>query len=562
METPNPNSLESADRYIEDVLSGQVLVGKYVRKAVERHVRDLSEAKGRGYYFDRAEAAWILNCFNLFRHTSGELAGEVFVLSPWQAFIVASVFGWKRIDDGTRRFRRVYTEVARRNGKSTLLAAIAIILLLLDGEPSAQVYSAATKRDQAKIVWREASKMVKASSELRQAIRVYRDSLAVPSTESTFIPLASDSKGLDGLNISGAVVDELHAHPTPDVWELIDTATGSRAQPLIWSITTAGFNQNGICYELRQFCIDVLNGIVENDQWFIAVYAIDQEDVYSDEACWVKANPNIPYIPSLLADLREKASRASRSANAMNNFLVKCLCRWTSQGKRWLKLEDWDKCKAPLIYNDLLHRPAFAAIDMAEKLDLTSACLCIPPLNDAEKWRYLWQFYLPQDTLDKHRENGDLRWEEWAKSGLLTVTEGATTDQRVVEAQILKWRDEFDLRQVAFDPHGMARLSSDLLDAGIEMVEITQRFETLNEATKEFEAQIVAGKLEHDGNVLMRWQVDNVCLLTSNDGFCRPIRPQRQSNDRKVDGVLAAVMALGQAIRNPIEQSAGFMFFA
>jgi phage terminase large subunit-like protein len=551
-----------AEGFIDDVLHNRIVVSSYVRKAVERHLADLQTAGERGFYFDREEALWVCSCFELFRHSEGDFAGQPFMLSPWQAFCTYVVFGWKQASDNMRRFRRVYVEVGRKNGKSTWLAAVALFMLLLDGEPSGQVYSAATKLDQSKIVWNAARKMVKASPELLKAIKIYRSSLAVPSTESTFIPLSSDSKGMDGLNISCAVVDELHAHPNADVWELIDTATGSRSQPLIWIITTAGFNQAGICFELRSFVIDILNGVVDNDQWFAFIACLDDGDKYADETCWEKANPNIRYIPTLLPDLREKASRASRSAGAMNNFLVKCLCRWTSQGKRWLKLEDWDKCKAAFTYEDMLGRPAFGGIDLAEKLDLTAGCLCFPPINEGEKWRYLWRFYLPADTVDRYKQAGDLRWEEWVKAGLLIATDGAITDQTVVRADVRKWQADFDLRQVAFDPWHMSRLAGELIDDGVLMIELAQRYAPLTEGTKEFEAQVVSNGLEHDGNQMARWMVDNACILSDNDGNCRPIRPQRNSNAKKVDGVVAAVMATSQAVRNPISIDSGIGCFS
>ena len=210
--------MESFEKYVIDVLDGSTVTNEHVKKAVWRHVSDLIHGDERGLYFDKKEAIWVCNAFPaLFKHTSGPLAGQPFHLMPWQAFIVACVFGWKRKDTSLRRFRRVYIEVARRNGKSTLLAAIALFMLLMDGESAAQIYSAATKRDQAKIVWGEARRMVRANSELSEHVETYRESLAVLQTDSTFQPLSSDSKSLDRLNIHGAVVDELHAHPNTEV---------------------------------------------------------------------------------------------------------------------------------------------------------------------------------------------------------------------------------------------------------------------------------------------------------------------------------------------------------
>jgi phage terminase large subunit-like protein len=209
----------------------------------------------------------------------------------------------------------------------------------------------------------------------------------------------------------------------------------------------------------------------------------------------------------------------------------------------------------------MLGRPAFAGIDLAEKLDLTAACLCFPPINDGERWRYIWRFYLPEGTVDRYKQAGDLRWEQWVRMGLLTATDGDTTDQRAVHREVKQWSRDFDLRTVAFDPWNMTRLAGEMIDDGLEMVEVRQRYEHLTEGTKEFEAQIVSVSLEQDGNALMRWMIDNVCLLSDNEGNCRPVRPQRNSNSKKVDGVLAAVMAVSQAVRNPIQINSNVGFF-
>jgi len=561
--------MELFEQYIDDVVNNRIVTSKYVRMAVQRHLDDLKNADARDLYFDRAQAIFVCNAFpTLFKHSAGELAGQPFHLMDWQAFIVACVFGWKRKATGLRRFRRVYIEVARRNGKSTLLAAIALFMLILDGEPAAQIYSAATKRDQAKIVWGEARRMVRANSELSRHIETFRESLAF-QIDSTFQPLSSDSKSLDGLNIHGAVVDELHAHPTREVWDVLDTATGSRQQPLIWIITTAGFDQSGICFELRKLVTDLLTaaadphatGAVPNDSWFGFVACIDDGDSYADESVWEKANPNLRHIATLLPDLREKALRASQSAGALNNFLIKHMCRWTSQEKSWLKVSDWDKCKAPFTYDEMRGRPCFAALDLAEKLDLTAASLCFPPEREGERYRYMWKFFLPEDTIEKYTQQGDMRWQHWLKNGELTATTGGTTDQNAVREQIKQWAADFDLRVCGFDPWHATRLADELRDDGIEMIEIRQNYNGMSEGAKTFEAQVVTGQMQHDAGQLLRWQADNVAIISDNDGNMRPMRPQKNSNKRKVDGIIAAVMACGISVRMPIDTAAEFTGF-
>jgi len=551
--------MEVFEEYVDDVQNGHVTTNELVKKTVQRHVDDLVNGHKRGLYFDRNEAKWVCDTFpKLFKHSAGELAGQPFHLTPWQAFIVSCAFGWKHKATGFRRFRRIYIEVARRNGKSTLLAAIALFMLFLDGEPAAQIYSAATKRDQAKIVWGEAKKMVRANRELSKHIETYRDSIVYPGTDSIFVPLASDSKSLDGLNIHGAVVDELHAHDTREVWDVLDTATGSRQQPMIWAITTAGFNQNGICYEIRQMVIDILNGTNDNDSWFGFIAGLDPDDLYSDQSKWEKANPNLPYISTLPPDLQEKAKRAATSAGEMNNFLVKHMCRWTTSAQSWLRIGDWDKCKAQktFTYEEMKGRPAFVGLDLSEKLDLTAVSICFPPVEDGEHWRYLWRFFLPRDTVERYVADGETYWRDWENSKQLTVTPGGITDENEIRRVILQIKEDFDLRMVGHDPRKATRLVGELLDHGIEMVEINQHFSGMSEATKTFEAQLRTGLLEHNGESLMRWQATNVALQMDYDGNMRPIRPQKNSNKRKVDGVVAAVLACAVAIRMPIASEA------
>ena len=551
--------LHPAEQYIADVLANRIVVGKHVRRAVERHVQDLKVGKKRGLYFDRGDAEFAIHCFEFFRHSKGRWAGQPFTLSGWQQFILWCIFGWKR-RDGSRRFRRVYIEIARKNGKSTFLAGILIILFALDGEAGAEVYSAATKKEQARIVFNEAKRMVKASPDLREFIRSYRNNLDVPDTNSKFEPLSSDANSMDGLNVHGAGVDELHAHRTREVWDVLDTATGSRSQPLIVIITTAGFNQEGICYELRGYCIEVLDpGLdVEDDSWFIFIACIDEEDDWQDEALWSKANPNLG-ISVALDDLRDGARRARRNSSALNNFLTKHLNRWTQQAQRWIAVERWDQCRAvaedgvPVpaeVYASALDgRNCFGGLDLNEKADLGSLCLIFPPVGQEQEYRGLWWFWLPEDTAEQRREEGDPKYLEWARAGLLELTAGNVTDYDVIRDEVKLLAARFHIRQIGFDPWNATHLATQLGALGIEMVEVPQNFRHLSEASKDFEAKILSKRLLHDGNRLMRWMIDNVAIERDKNGNMRPIKPKDRR--KKVDGVVAAVIANSRVIGNP-----------
>ena len=304
--------------YMHGVQEGTIPACQLVRLAVERHARDLETGAERGLRFDREAAGYALRFFSFLRHSKGEWAGQPFALEPWQQFLIWAAFGWKRAD-GLRRFRTVYEEVPRKNGKTTMLAGLGLYLLTADGEPGAEVYSAATKRDQAKLSWTEAVRMRGASPSLSRMVQHFRasDNLSVEATASKFQPLGADADTMDGLNIHAALIDELHAHRTRAVVDVLNTATGSRRQPLIWEITTAGYDRNSVCYEHHEYSRQVLEGTVEDDSWLAWISTIDEGDDWKDESTWAKANPNLG-ISVKLDDLRRKAEQAKRMPSAQN----------------------------------------------------------------------------------------------------------------------------------------------------------------------------------------------------------------------------------------------------
>lgn len=526
-----------------DVLAGNILVSKYVLQAVQRHVADLREGGKRGLYFDRGDAEFAIKCCGFCKHSKGRWAGQPFMPSPWQQFILWNLFGWKR-KGGVRRFRRAYIEVARKNGKSTFLAVISIILLALDGEQGAEVYSAATKKDQARIVFNEAKRMVKQSPDLKQFIKSYRHVMNVPDTDSKFEPLSSDADSLDGLNVHGGIVDELHAHKTREVWDVLDTATGSREQPLLVAITTAGFNQEGICYEVRGHCVDLLESLFEDDSYFAFIACIDENDDWQDETCWIKPNPNLDVSVSL-DDLRDKAKRAVRTASARNNFLCKHLDRWTQQAQLWLPIEQWDACAVEgLTFDSLAGRECFVGVDLADKLDLNAACFLFPP-GPGEKWKMLCKFWMPEEVMQMRCDEGQWHYKQWSE-GFIELTPGNISDYDIIRDQILSLSSQLRVRQVGYDPYNATNFATQMGTAGYEMVEVPQRMHSLCEASKEFEAMVVGRKIEHDGNPVLRWMAQNVQIESDKNGNIRPIQPKDRR--KKVDGIVAAVIANSRAI--------------
>lgn len=544
----------AAKAYIAGVLDGSIIVGRLVRLAVERHVRDLAEGHQRGLSFDEAAAARAIKFFSFLRHSKGEwgkAGGHPFVLSPWQAFILWVVFGWKRAD-GTRRFRVAYNEIARKNGKSTFAAGIGLELFIADGEPGAEVYSAATKRDQARLVHAEAVRMVRKSPALRKRIGIVKDNLHVEGTASKFEPLSADANTMDGLNVSGAIVDELHQHKTRGVWDSLDTATGSRRQPLIFAITTAGHDQEGVCYQVRKHAVDVLEGSWDDDSLFAYVATIDEGDDWQDERCWAKANPNLEVSVKLDA-LREKAAVAKNQPAARNAFLTKRLNVWTDAETLWLNLAKWDACGEPFDPATLKGRRCFGGLDLSSKIDLTAFALMFPPDDGDRFWRLLTWFWIPAATAVEREKADRVRYRQWADEGLLVMTPGDVVDYAFIEKHVVECAGAYGLVDVAFDTWNATQTATQLGAQGVTMVETRQGHSSLSEPSKKLEALIMAEQLRHGGHEVLRWNARCVTVKEDENQNIRPVKPKRATGNR-IDGIVASIMALGRAIRSPEEK--------
>ena len=548
-------------KYAWDVVEGRVVAGKLVRLACERHLRDLSTGEERGLYWDIHAAKHALEFFQFLRQHKAEWAGVPIVLQPWQQFRIGSVFGWMKEDPVTgeryRRFRTAYNEVARKNGKSTEAAGVALYLLDADGEPGAEVYSAATVRDQAKIVWREAMEMVRKSPSLRRRIQMVGTgpksqgaNMFVPDTSSRFEPLGADVDSLDGLNVHGAIVDELHAHKSRDMWDVLETATGSRRQPLIWAITTAGFNRDGICYELRDYTIQVLNGTVQDDTWFGYIATIDEGDDPFDETVWVKANPNLG-VSKKVDDMRRLALKAKTMPSALNNFLTKHLNVWTQQAERWIDPDLWAQnagvVPAKQLETKLAGAVCYGGLDLSSTTDIT-AWVMVFPWEDGENFSVIARFWVPESRLhDPHNRYRD-HYQMWARQGFLIPTPGNAVDYAYVKAQILKDAQTYQLVDINVDRLFQAhQLATELIDEGLQVVGMGQGFMSMSAPMKEFERRLLRKAVHHGNNPVLNWMAGNVAVKMDPAGN---IKPDKASSQGKIDGIVALVMALDRLMRH------------
>jgi phage terminase large subunit-like protein len=549
-----------AEQYARDAAEGYIVCSREVQLAARRHLNDLTQGVKRGLYFDPNSAQRAIDFFKLFlHHSKGEWAGQKFALAPWEEFILWCLFGWKRTD-GTRRFRTAHVEVARKNGKSTLVAGVGLYLFFADGEPGAEVYCAATKKDQARIVFSEAVRMRAASPSLAKRITKVRDNMSVATTASKFEPLGSDEDTLDGLNVHAAIVDELHAHKTRFVWDVLDTATAARRQPLMFAITTAGFNRQSVCWLQHEYCEKVLEGIHSDDTLFVYIATLDPDDDWEDESVWQKANPNLG-VSVKLDDLRRKAEKAKADPAALNSFLRLHLNRWTQTDTRWMDLDEWADCSAPFaagapaipsdphaardeLRERLIGRRCFGGLDLSSKVDLTAFVLLFTPTDDDPRYIAIPWFWMPEDNVEKRVKQDRVPYDLWIREHWIETTDGNVVDYDVIRAHIVEQRDDFEIAEIAFDPWNATHLSTQLQDDGLTTVEFRQGFASMSAPTKELMTLVLGRKLAHLGNPVLRWMASNLVVKTDPAGN---IKPNKEKSAEKIDGIVALIMALGRA---------------
>jgi len=517
-------------------------------RCIERMRADLLHGHERGLIWDEQAATDAVEFFGLLRHWKGEWSTRPMSLEPWQEeCIVAPLYGWKR-EDGTRRYRFAYVEVPRKNGKTTLAAGVSLKGLMADGEPGAECYCAATKRDQALILFNDAKNVI--GPKIREYLTVFKNSVVFKRANGSLQPLSSDYNTLDGLNVSAAVVDELHAHKTRDLWDVLLTAMGARRQPLLAAITTAGVDRSSICWEQREEIRNIVEGHKENDAYLGFVATIDEGDDWTDRNVWWKANPNlgVSVKETFLAD---QCQTAIDSPQAENNFRRKHLNQWTEQAVRWIPMHVWDECKGTSDLPELLGKPCWAGLDLASTRDVNSLVLVFP--LDGGRVRLLPFYWVPREAHDDRGQRDRTQVMNWASRGLIEQTDGDTTDYAVIQDAIASLKGRFDVQGVAFDPWGPAGpLVQSMVAAGLPaegfFYEFRQTIGNFAAPTKKFEELLVGRKLEHGGCPVLRWMAGNATVWQDTSGN---IRPDKGKSADKIDGIVAAIMGVGLWMAKP-----------
>lgn len=602
------NEIEkTVNGYIDGVLSGKITACRYVSLACKRHMDDLASCNDRGLYFDRRKAALAIKFFSYLKLWKGkEYKGKEFVLPPHWMFVIWSLMGWYR-EDRTRRFRKSYVEVARKNAKSTINGGLASYFFIADGEEGAEIYTAAVKKDQAKIVWTNIQNLTKPSI-FAKNITYFKHNLSILGTNSKCEPLSSETKSLDGLDAHFVSLDELHAHPTREVYDLTDDSIGARLQALISIITTAGFNQTGICYELREYLTQVLKGTLLDDSFFGMIFTLDtkkdwpdlkekkedlregeqHEDDWTNEDVWVKPAPGligitesgkrfginkegnpIPGYMTKIEDIRDKARIAKQMPSAQNNFLTKRMNIWTQQENRWLDLALWDQNNIrPVTEESCMSRISYGGIDLSAVSDLTVWVQLFPDIEDKDLIDILIRVWCPEarlfDTKNKYRD----QYQAWKKQGYLFTTEGDAIDYDFVRGQIAGYtdaegnyikgdKDRFNIESISVDRGFQGYEFSQKLDADLggnekdpKVIACGMGWKSMMGPCQELERLLLLKKLNHGGNPILRWMADNVSVKINPTGGWKS--PNKATSQGKIDGIIGILLGLNRMLRNPI----------
>lgn len=535
--------MDRFDIYIEDVLSGKEITGKFIKQAVQRHLNDLNNDE---LLFDRDFAQIVVDFCEMCRHWKGTMSEQRITLENWQVFYVASIFGWRN-KNGLRRFRESYLEIARKNGKTTLLALIILVHLIFDNEQGSQVLCGSNSEEQSRLVVNDVGKIILATPELKKLfkLRYYDEKVTrviYPNTASFVEPLPKIDNRLDGKDPSMGTIDEFHEAPTTKILDVIKSGMQSRRQPLINIATTAGFNKGLPCYSVKRSTgIKILDGTLKDDASFVLIFSLDDGDDWNDKTLWKKPNPNLN-VSVLLKNLEEDYVKAkNESGRTEVNFKTKNLNMWTDAAEVWIPDEMWMKNTGHLSdHNVLKGQICFGGLDLAKSYDINAFCLIFPYFSESFIPVLFW-FWIPEE---KAKTVEEFDYMTWVKQGYITATSGNICDPQLIASNVMDILQGYQCKGIAFDRyialHGAIQM---MLNAEISCNSLSQTTVVLSEPTKKMEELSIQNRFEHFNNPVMRWMVGNVELMTDSGGN---IKPDKGKSVNKIDGVSALVNAIAQ----------------
>ena len=508
---------------------------------------DLARYDPKLYWFDPAAAARVLDFFKLCcSHVEGEWAGKPLVPEQWQYRILRDLFGWKRVADGTRKYRTVWLEVARGNGKSTLCAGVALYLTSADHEPGAKVFSAATEKDQAGIIFDIAAEMVKANRELRERFEVFKRSMYLRKGGAVYRVLSGAPKK-SGLNAHGLIFDEVHEQPDRKLWDTLHTSTVKRRQPVTWAATTAGYDETTICWELHDRAVKVRDGVYDDPTLLVAIYAADEKkDDWTSQETWRKANPNLG-VSVKLEYLQNECRTALEVPAYQNTFKRLHLDIWTRQMELWMPKDKWDACGKPFPLHPLTGQTCFGGVDLSSVQDLSAFGKVWPVLDEASGAFHFFaqlRFWLPKENLREKEDKDSVPYGLWAEQGFIILTEGNIIDFDVIRAAIQRDGERYPIEEIAIDRWNSTQLTTQLEGDGFTMVPFGQGFGSMAGPTKQLMSTVLARTLHHGANPVLDWMASNVAVRTDPAGNWKP---DKAASKKRIDGIVALIMALGRA---------------
>ncbi|MBO6177812.1 MAG: terminase large subunit [Selenomonadaceae bacterium] len=497
--------------------------------------------------YDKKAADYAVNFIQCLCHTKGTWAGKPFELIDWQEQIIRDLFGILK-PNGYRQFNTAYVEIPKKQGKSELAAAVALLLCCGDGEERAEVYGCAADRQQASIVFEVAADMVRMCPALSKRVKILASTkrMVYLPTNSFYQVLSAEAYSKHGFNIHGVVFDELHTQPNRKLFDVMTKGSGdARMQPLYFLITTAGTDPHSICYETHQKAMDILEGRKINPTFYPVIYGAKEDEDWTSEEVWRKANPSLD-ITVGIDKVKDACESAKQNPAEENSFRQLRLNQWVKQEVRWMPMSKWDACAFTVDEESLKGRICFGGLDLSTTTDITAFVLVFPPVDEDDKYQVLSYFWLPEETLDLRVRRDHVPYDVWERQKLLNTTEGAVIHYAYVERFIENLGEKFNIREIAFDRWGATQVAQNLENAGFTMAQFGQGFASMSPPTKQLMNLVLEQRIAHGGNPVLRWMMDNVFVEMDDAGN---IKPSKKKSTEKIDGVVAMVMALDRAIR-------------
>ncbi len=503
--------------------------------------------KAKDSHYDKDAADFAVAFIENLCHTKGTWAGKPFLLLDWQEQIIRDLFGILK-PNGYRQFNTAYVEIPKKNGKSELAAAIALLLCCGDGEERAEVYGCAADRQQASIVFEVAADMVRMCPALSKRVKILASQKRIiyAPTNSFYQVLSAEAYSKHGFNIHGVVFDELHTQPNRKLFDVMTKGSGdARMQPLYFLITTAGTDTHSICYETHQKAMDILEGRKIDPTFYPVIYGASDTEDWTDPKVWKKANPSLGETIGI-----DKVVAACESARQNpgeeNSFRQLRLNQWVKQAVRWMPMEKWDACAFPVNEDELEGRVCYGGLDLSSTTDITAFVLVFPPTNEDDRYILLPYFWVPEDTLDLRVRRDHVPYDLWERQGYLMTTEGNVVHYGFIEKYIERLGERFNIREIAFDRWGAVQMVQNLEGMGFTVVPFGQGFKDMSPPTKELMKLVLEKRIAHTGHPVLRWMMDNIYIRTDPAGN---IKADKEKSTEKIDGAVATIMALDRAIR-------------